>query len=189
MQRRLRVVGSAAAVIGLLAGMPTVMAVPSAGPMIAEVYGGGGNSGATLTRDFIELGNAASEAASVAGWSVQYLPASPSPTSQWQVTMLSGAVPARGRYLIGEAQGAGGTTPLPTPDASGSIAMSATAGTVALVNTTTSLTCKTAEDCAADARIIDLVGYGSAVVRETSPTAGTSKHYFGRPAGAHRYRR
>ena len=106
MQRRLRVVGLAAAVFGLLAGMRTIMAVPSAGPMIAEVYGGGGNSGATLTRDFIELANAGSDAASVAGWSVQYLPASPSPTSQWQVTNLSGAVPAGGRYLIGEAQGA-----------------------------------------------------------------------------------
>ncbi len=47
-------------------------------------------------------------------------------------------------------------------------------GTVALVNTTTPLTCKTAADCAADSRIIDLVGYGSAVVRETAPAAATS---------------
>ena len=52
--------------------------------------------------------------------------------------------------------------------------MSATVGTVALVNTTTPLTCKTAADCAADSRIIDLVGYGSAVVRETAPAAATS---------------
>ena len=46
--------------------------------------------------------------------------------------------------------------------------MSATSGTVALANTTTRLECKTAADCAADARIVDLVGYGTAV-RETSP--------------------
>src|SRR5262245_28491415 len=95
MQRRLREVGLAAAILGLLAGMSTVMAVPSTGLMIAEVYGGGGNSGATLTQDFIELGNAGSVAADVTGWSVQYLPASPSSTSQWQVTplSLSSAVP------------------------------------------------------------------------------------------------
>ncbi len=149
-------------------------AAPSASVMVAEVYGGGGNSGATLTNDFIELGNAAFTAAPVDTWSVQYLPASPSAASQWQVTPLTGSVPAGGRYLIGEAQGAGGTTPLPTTDAGGTIAMSGTGGTVALVNTTTPLTCKTAADCAADARIVDLVGYGAAVVRETSPTAATS---------------
>ena len=40
---------------------------------------------------------------------------------------------------------------------------------MALANTTTRLECKTAADCAADARIVDLVGYGTAVVRETSP--------------------
>ncbi len=36
-------------------------------------------------------------------------------------------------YLVQEAPGAGGTTPLPTPDATGTIAMSGTAGKVALV--------------------------------------------------------
>src|SRR5262245_6690467 len=70
MQRRLREVGLAAAIFGLLAGMSTVMAVPSTGLMISEVYGGGGNAGATLTRDFIELGNAGTVAAPVDGWSV-----------------------------------------------------------------------------------------------------------------------
>ena len=105
----------------------------------------------------------------VTGWSVQYLPASPGPSTLWQVTPLGGDVPPGGRYLIGEAQGAGGTTPLPPTDADGAIAMSATAGTVALVNTTTQLTCKTAIDCAVDGRIVDLVGYGSAVVERAAP--------------------
>ena len=166
--------GLAAAFVGVLVGPTPAEAAPSAGVMIAEVYGGGGNSGATLTRDFIELGNAGAADAPVSGWSVQYLPASPTASSLWQVTAIDGAVPAGGRYLIGEAQGMGGTTPLPTTDASGTIAMSATMGTVALVNTTTPLTCKTAADCAADSRIIDLVGYGSAVVRETAPAGATS---------------
>jgi predicted extracellular nuclease len=172
--RRLKIVALATVAIPIVVAMPQAYAAPSASVMVAEVYGGGGNAGATLTRDFVELGNAAAADASVAGWSVQYLPASPTAASLWQVTPLSGSVSSGGRYLVGEATGAGGTTPLPTPDASGSIAMSATAGTIALVNKTTALTCKTAVDCAADTSIVDLVGYGAAVVRETSPAPGTS---------------
>ncbi|MFF9772816.1 endonuclease/exonuclease/phosphatase family protein [Streptomyces sp. NPDC013978] len=155
--------------------LPAAFAAPSASAVIGEVYGGGGNSGATLVRDFVELGNAGSAAYDLAGYSVQYLPGSPSASSQWQVTALSGSIAPGGRYLIAEAAGTGGTTALPTADATGSIAMSATSGTIALVAGTTALTCKTAADCAVDGRVVDLVGYGSAVVREGSgPAAGAS---------------
>ena len=59
-----------------------------------------------------------------------------------------------------EGAGAGGTTPLPTPDATGSTAMSATSGKVALVTTTVALTCGTA--CHAAAGVYDFIGYGTA---------------------------
>ncbi|MEV6166512.1 endonuclease/exonuclease/phosphatase family protein [Streptomyces sp. NPDC052052] len=155
--------------------LPAAFATPSSTAVISEVYGGGGNSGATLTRDFIELANAGTTAYGLSGLSVQYLPAAPSATSQWQVSALSGSVAPGGRYLVAEAAGTGGTVALPTPDATGSIAMAGAGGTVALVSGTTALTCKTAADCAADTRIVDLVGYGSAVVREGSgPAAGAS---------------
>jgi uncharacterized protein len=49
--------------------------------------------------------------------------------------------------------------------------MSGVSGTVALVDNTTALTCKTAADCAADADIVDLVGYGTAVIHEGSADA------------------
>ncbi|TQM81728.1 hypothetical protein FHX81_4101 [Saccharothrix saharensis] len=149
-----------------------ILAAPSQDALVAEVYGGGGNSGATLTRDFVELGNAGATPLAVDGWSVQYLPASASASSQWQVTPLTGSIPAGGRFLVAEAKGAGGTVELPTPDVTGTIAMGGSGGTIALVTATTPLTCKTAADCAADTRVRDLVGYGSStVVRETSPTA------------------
>ncbi|MET7492026.1 endonuclease/exonuclease/phosphatase family protein [Streptomyces sp900116325] len=155
--------------------LPAAFAAPSATAVISEVYGGGGNSGATLTRDFIELANAGSSAYDLSGFSVQYLPGSPSAGSLWQVSALTGSVAPGGRYLVAQAAGTGGTVALPTPDATGTVAMSATSGTVALVSGTTPLTCKTAADCAADTRIVDLVGYGSAVVREGSgPVTGTS---------------
>jgi predicted extracellular nuclease len=150
---------------------PAALATPSADAVIAEVYGGGGNSGSTLTNDFVELANHGTAAASLAGFSVQYLPGSPSASSTWQVTQLAGSVAPSGRYLVAEGKGAGGTVALPAPDATGAIAMSATAGTIALVSGTTALTCKTAADCAADSRIKDLVGFGTATVREGSPTA------------------
>ncbi|MEU4249779.1 endonuclease/exonuclease/phosphatase family protein [Amycolatopsis sp. NPDC026612] len=153
---------------------PAALATPSADAVIAEVYGGGGNSGATLTSDFVELANRGAAAASLAGFSVQYLSGSAGPSSTWQVTPLAGSVAPGGRYLVAEGKGAGGTVALPTPDATGAIAMSATAGTIALVSGTTALTCKTVADCAADPRIKDLAGFGTATVREGNPAAAPS---------------
>ncbi|MGW6506868.1 endonuclease/exonuclease/phosphatase family protein [Streptomyces niveus] len=163
-------VGLAASLIALPF---TAQATPSPDAVISEVFGGGGNSGATLTNDFIELGNAGDGPFDLTGWSVQYLSGSPSPTSKWQVTEIKGAIPAGGSYLVEEAKGSGGDTALPAPDAAGTIAMSASSGTVALVRSTTPLTCVTAADCAADTNIKDLVGFGTATVRENTPATGT----------------
>ena len=55
---------------------------------VSQVYGGGGNAGATYTNDFIELFNAGAGSINLSGWSVQY--ASATGTS-WQVTNLSGS--------------------------------------------------------------------------------------------------
>jgi predicted extracellular nuclease len=157
---------AAAAAVVALAIAPNASAAGTGGVVVNEVYGGGGNSGATLKNDFIELRNNGSAAVDLSAWSVQYISAAPGATSTWQVTPLSGSIAPGGTYLIGEAAGAGGTQDLPAPDATGSINMSGTAGTVALVASQTALTCKTAADCTADTDIRDLVGYGTAVVHE-----------------------
>jgi len=140
-----------------VAAVPAQAVDTSSPVVISEVYGGGGNAGATYTNDFVELYNNSAAPVSVAGWSVQY--ASAAGTS-YAVTVLTGTVPANGFYLVGEAQGAAGTTPLPSPDVSGTIAMSGTSGKVALVNTTTPLAC--AAVCAATTPVVDFVGYGTA---------------------------
>ncbi|MFF7456768.1 endonuclease/exonuclease/phosphatase family protein [Kitasatospora sp. NPDC008115] len=150
----------------VLAPLPAAVAAPSADALIAEVYGGGGNSGATLKNDFVELANRGGAAFGLDGWSVQYISAAPGPNSQWGVTPLTGSIAPGGRYLVAESAGAAGTVELPTPDAAGSLALSGTSGTVALVRGTDPLTCKTAADCAADPRVRDLVGFGTAVVHE-----------------------
>src|SRR4029453_9385473 len=82
----LPLVGSA----GLVAAAPTAQAIDIASPVvISEVYGGGGNSGATYTNDFIELYNNGTTPFDLSSWSVQY--ASAAGTS-WQQTNLTGSV-------------------------------------------------------------------------------------------------
>jgi uncharacterized protein len=132
--------------------------------LLSEVYGGGGNAGAVLKNDFIELYNRSTHSVSLTGWSVQY---ASSAGTTWQVTPLTGTIPAGRNYLVQEAAGAAGTIDLPAPDATGTIAMSATAGKVALVSNTTQLTVS----CPTGGGIVDFVGYGSANCSETAPTA------------------
>ncbi len=134
--------------------------------VISEVYGGGGNTGAQYTNDFIELYNNGSTPASVAGWSVQY---TSSTGTSWQKTALTGTVPAGGFYLIAEGAGAGNGAPLPTPNDTGTIALSATSGKVALVNNGTALTgCAAA--CSSAAGVVDFLGFGTANDAAGTPT-------------------
>lgn len=123
--------------------------------LISQIYGGGGNSGATLKSDFIELFNNGAEPVALSGWSVQYASAT---GSTWQRTNLSGSIAAGGYYLVKQADGAGGSVNLPAADATGTIAMSASNGKVALVGNATTLS----GTCPAIATLTDLVGYGSA---------------------------
>jgi len=157
----------AATVAALLPGAAASAASPDV--VISQVYGGGGNSGATLTNDFIELANNGAAAMDLTGWSVQYASAA---GSSWQTTALTGSIPAHGHYLVQEAAGTGGTQPLPTPDATGSINMSGTNGKVALVTSTTALTCGTG--CATVAGVKDFVGYGTANDFEGAAAPGLS---------------
>jgi predicted extracellular nuclease len=148
-----------------LAPRSAAAATDASGVVVSQVYGGGGNSGATYTNDFVELFNPTGAPVSLAGASVQYASAS---GSTWQATALGGAIQAHGYYLVQEAAGSGGTTALPTPDATGSIALSASAGKVALVSSATALS----GTCPAGA--VDLVGFGGASCSEGSPAPGLS---------------
>jgi predicted extracellular nuclease len=149
--------------------------------VISQVYGGGGNTGATYTHDYIEIFNRGTVSVSLAGKSLQYTSATGTGnlgSSSTQLTELPNvSILPGGYFLVQEAAGAGGTTPVPadfvdpTP-----IPMGGTAGKVALANGTTSLECNTAASCAAngnDARIIDLVGYGNANYFEGAGPAPT----------------
>jgi predicted extracellular nuclease len=163
--------GTAASLVtlGVIALTSAPAGAVSADVVISAVYGGGGNSGATLTNDYIELHNLGPGPVDVGGWSVQY--ASAAGTS-WQATALSGSILPGAFYLVAEAKGTGGTTALPTPDATGSIAMAAGAGKVALVTSATALAC--GATCSAAAGVKDFIGYGTANDVEGTAAPGLS---------------
>ncbi|WP_328521384.1 lamin tail domain-containing protein [Kribbella sp. NBC_00359] len=153
---------------GVLLAAPSNAASPDV--VITEVYGGGGNSGAPYTNDFVELTNNGSSPVDVSGWSVQY---ASSTGVTWQVTKLTGSIAPGAAYLVQEGAGAGNGAPMPTPDVSGTIAMSASAGKVALVTNQTALACGSV--CHADPAVRDYVGFGSAATdSETAPTGTLS---------------
>jgi hypothetical protein len=153
-------------IVAALVPLSRPAAAVSTSIVISQVYGGGGNSGATLKNDFIELFNRGGAPVTVTGWSVQY---GSSTGTTWQTTALSGTIQPGQYYLVREGAGAGGSVDLPAPDASGSIAMSATAGKVALVSAAAALTgsCPTAG-------VVDLIGYGTANCFEGSAAPGLS---------------
>jgi hypothetical protein len=131
----------------------------TSGIVVAQVFGGGGNAGAPLQNDYVELFNRGSASVSLSGWTIQYATAA---GTSWSSTALSGSIPAGGSYLVQLAGGATGAA-LPTPDATGSTNLAATSGKIALVRNATALTCGAAPgSCSAIASVEDLVGYGTA---------------------------
>lgn len=125
--------------------------------VISQIYGGGGNSGALYTNDFVELHNRTAAPVSLSGWSLQYTSAT---GTSWgsQKTALTGSISAGGYLLVQMASGGAAGTVLPAPDATGTTNLSATAGKIALVRSTTSLA---SVACPSDPAIADLVGYGA----------------------------
>jgi uncharacterized protein len=138
----------------VLVSPPRAVKASTSGIVISQIYGGGGNAGSTFKNDFIEIFNADGATVNLSGWSVQYASAA---GTTWQVTALNGSLAPGQYFLIQESQGAGGTTNLPTPNATGNIAMSATAGKVALVSSTVALS----GGCPVGGAIVDFVGYGT----------------------------
>ncbi|WP_371786081.1 lamin tail domain-containing protein [Streptosporangium subroseum] len=167
--RRLITAASLSLVVAAtMAALPGTANALSSDVVISAVYGGGGNSGAIFKNDFIELANTTGSAIDVSNWSVQYASAA---GVVFQLTRLTGSIPAHGRYLVQQAAGAAGTLALPTPDAIGTVPMSGTSGVVALVTNQISLVgCGTL--CATAPNVKDLVGYGATANVETLAAPG-----------------
>lgn len=161
---------------GLAAGLliATTAAAASAQVVISQVYGGGGNSGAPLNQDFVELYNYGDTAIDISGWSIQYGSATgtvfPCTASGCVGVLPAGSTIQPCSYFL-VAMGTAGAngSALPTPDATGPLLMGASSGRVALVNTSGAVSgCYVAS-------ILDFVGFGTtAICYETAPTANLS---------------
>ncbi|HET7503737.1 MAG TPA: lamin tail domain-containing protein [Kofleriaceae bacterium] len=140
-----------------------------AGLVISQVYGGGGNSGAPLSNDFIELHNAGSTPVALGEFAVHYSSAS---GATWLKQVLPAVNLAPGGYfLIQESAGVVSALPLPTPDFVPllPIAMGATQGKVALTASSVTLS-----GFFPLAQTVDIVGYGIANCAEGAATPPAS---------------
>jgi len=145
---------------------------PASDVVISQIYGGGGNSGATYANDYVELYNRGTATADLTGWSLQY---ASSTGSGWDSNKqpLGGSIGVGEYYLIALASGGANGASLPGANISGQINMAATNGKIALVSSFTGL----AGSCPIfDPTIKDLVGYGSADCGEGSTTTSVGSN-------------
>ena len=129
--------------------------------LISQIYGGGGNTGAVYSSDYVELYNPTAAAISLSGYSIQY--ASASGTS-WQAAALPNvSVAPAGYFLIKMTDASGKSATVPSDfNASPTINMSATTGKVALSSTSTALS----GTCPLGGTVVDFVGFGTASCSE-----------------------
>jgi predicted extracellular nuclease len=151
----------------LLAGLSGSALAAPADLVISHVYGGGASAGATYNRDFIELFNRGSEDISLKGKSLQYASATGTTWSSFGVLPETVTLKPGQYFLVaGTVQSAGAD--IGAIDHNWAMSLAATAGRVALANTTSKLTDAT------ENTIIDLVGYGAANRSETAPAPAPS---------------
>jgi hypothetical protein len=150
---------------------------PPDGLVIAEVYGGGGNTGALFTHDYVVLFNRGTQAAGLGGLVLQYASATGAFGSQY-INLPPVTVQPGQYFLIQLSPGTTGAgAPLPTPDFSASLALGADRGKVALVPVASILSgCGEAATPCSLTNVLDFVGFGttSSQYEGASPTPNLS---------------
>lgn len=164
----------------LLLAVATVAPVLAQGPsvVISQIYGGGGNSGAQFNTDFVEIFNRSGSAVSLNGYSIQYTSSAGTSWSGQKVNLPNVSLGAGKYFLIGLASGANGVA-LPTPDATGTFNMSATAGKILL---SSSQTAETAA-CPTSAAVVDFVPYGTNACTPFAPGVSNTLALFRAASG------
>ncbi len=163
--------------------VPTV----SGAVIITEVYGGGGNSGATLKNDFIELYNTTTETVEIGGWSVQYYSSTGTGTATAANIFVLPAgkyIPSGSHFLIQAAAGSSGTVDLTYPDAKCDIAMGATGGKIILYRTSAAQDINSSDinSIINNPAFVDYLPYGTTAV----PVWGSAMAATSNTTSAHR---
>ena len=158
--------GQMTVLAALLAGL-CAPALATSNVVISQVYGAGGNAGASYKNDFIELFNRGSAPVAIGGWSVQYAATG---GSNWAKTDIpAGVTLAAGQYYLVQESGGAVGTDMPTANVTGTISMAAGAGKLALMNTSVLIAAGVVNP--SGTAVADVVGYGPATTAfETAPT-------------------
>lgn len=131
----------------ILAFLPVRTARAAPGTVVvSEIYGGGGNTRAKYSHDFVELFNRTRNPVDLTGWSVGY---SSKTSTTWTSVQLQGSIAAYHYYLVRLGTGGGTGSSVPPPDATGSTNIARSAGKIRLSN--------------GGGVVVDLVGYGKGV--------------------------
>lgn len=172
-----RPVLGAAAAASLLAGAPlaALSALPASAAepvdtavVINEAYVNGGSLNAPYTHKFVELFNTTDSPVSLDGMSLQYRSATRD-TAPTGIVPLSGTIPANGYFLVKGGSNADNGVALPEPDvSSGALNPSGASGTIVLADQPGALDGLATGSVTDDARVLDLLGYGSSNTFETS---------------------
>ncbi|MFM8763349.1 MAG: S8 family serine peptidase [Spartobacteria bacterium] len=144
---------------------------PPAAVVISQIYAGGGRWWSDFSNDYVEIHNPGTSPAQLDGWSLQLTGGA---GTQWTVVPLKGTIPARGYYLIALA-GGDYAYDLPRADATGSYALAAKQGKVALMRTTVPLAMASPLGLPS---LSDLVGYGSANAYEGAYPAIAPERFY-----------
>jgi Lamin Tail Domain len=153
---------------------------------IYEIYGGGGNAGATYQDDFIVLYNDGPTPVNLNGWSIQYAPPGSTTASWSKLDIASISIAAKGFIFISiTTNGTNGVnfpinsttfnTDLVWPAISGGSGLNQSDGKIALMSNQTLINTQTPPALG----LVDFVGYGNAANASEgspapSPTATTN---------------
>ncbi|PAT14461.1 nuclease [Corynebacterium sp. NML 120412] len=152
---------SAAFIVALAAGTITVptahAATDGSNVVINEVYGGGGNSGSTISNDFVELYNPTDKDIDLAGWVLDQQSVKGNTGS---TATLSGVVPAGGYFLVKGSAGNDTSNPLENADYESKFNFGNEAASAVLTD--------------ASGNQVDLVGWGGAKNFEGNVAESTS---------------
>jgi hypothetical protein len=157
-------------VLGMIGFQPVQPVYAASNLRISQISGVGGLDNSPYKEKFIELFNAGSTDASLAGLSLQYAAASSLDFGDPLTSLIelpSDIIPAGGYYLIKVKETQKGQASIPEPDfdvsTSSPFEIDVSSGKVALVTETTALGCSSSTNPCSDgqlARVIDRMGYG-----------------------------
>jgi hypothetical protein len=122
-------------------------------PVISQVYGSGGNTGATYLNDYVELFNPTADTINLSGWTLQY---QASASTTWSnFASLTGLMPPGKYYLIRLGSGGVAGKPVIPAEVFNNNFLASNSGKLSLVNSTSILTSCT------EASIVDKMSVGT----------------------------